>query len=57
MVTAVVDWIAFLVHAQHSKAIPDNSRRAWTMLIFFFAPIANLFYYAKFIAPADTKDA
>jgi hypothetical protein len=57
LVAAVVDWIAYLVHAQHSKAIPDDSRQTWTMLIFFFAPFANLFYYAKFIAPADTKNA
>ena len=57
MLTGVIDSIAFLAHAQHSKAIPDDSRQDWTMRIFFFGPFATPFYYAKFIAPVDTKNA
>jgi hypothetical protein len=57
IVTVILDSIAFLLHAQHSKVIPDESRQGWTLLILFLGPYAVPFYYWKFIAPLETIDA
>ena len=57
IITVILVSIAFLLHAQHSKVIPDNRRQGWTLLILFFGPYAVPFYYWKFIAPLETTDA
>ena len=57
MITAFIDWLAYLLHAQHSKTIHSEDRWMWTMLLFFFAPFTNPFYYAKFIAHEERDQA
>jgi hypothetical protein len=50
MIPVLVGWILYLIHAVHSASVPAESRRFWTLLIFFLGPYAIPFYYAKFIA-------
>jgi glycerol-3-phosphate acyltransferase PlsY len=57
IITVFVDWLAYLIHAQHAPNIPDDSRKNWTLLLFLFAPFTNLFYYGNFIAREETRNA